>query len=38
MGNAKSNYAGVLLQEQNYSAGVFQGTNQSGSFLLQANP
>jgi hypothetical protein len=36
MGNAKSNYTGVLLQEQNYSAGVFQGTNQSGSFLLQS--
>jgi hypothetical protein len=38
MGNAKSNYTGVLLQEQNYSAVVFQGTNQSGAYYLQGTP
>jgi hypothetical protein len=35
--NAKTNFTGAVLQNQNYSGGFFLGTNQSGSFLLQKN-
>ena len=37
LGNAKTNFSGAVLQNLNYGAGFFPGTNQSGSFLLQGN-
>jgi len=37
LGNLKTNFSGTVLQNQNYAAGYFLGTNQSGSILLQGD-
>jgi hypothetical protein len=35
LSNGKTNYGGVIVQNQNYIRGAFPGTNQSGSITLQ---